>query len=72
MPIPDERLPHGDELSDDDSNPLETAAPEPLNDREEEELEFETADADTNDDFLDNDEPVDRDTATFGYGDPAD
>jgi hypothetical protein len=42
-------------------------------DREEDELEFESADADGNDELIDeDDDAVERDTASFGFGDPAD
>ena len=66
MPIPDERLPDLDDAEVDalDSNP------EMLDDQDE--LEFETADADSVDDedeILEPDE--EEDTASFGYGDPA-
>jgi hypothetical protein len=72
MPIPDERLPQIDELVEEESNQLESAAPEPIAEAEEDELEFETADVDATDDLIENDEAGDRDTASFGYGDPAD
>jgi hypothetical protein len=40
---------------------------------EEDELEFESAEADTADDeVIDNDEAEEPDTASFGFGDPAD
>ena len=67
MPIPDERLPEAEELIDEDS---ESAMNDPIADTEEE-LEFETADVDS-DDFIVNDDAVERDTASFGFGDPAD
>ena len=69
MPIPDERLPQVDET---DEEAVESAAvPEMLD--EDEELEFETSDADTADDdsIDDEDEIGEPDTAGFGYGDPA-
>lgn len=67
MPIPDERLPQVD-----DSEDALDSAPEML-DEENDELEFETADADTADDQLvDPEEESEPDTAGFGYGDPAD
>jgi hypothetical protein len=67
MPIPDERLPQVDELIDEES-----AAQEPVAEGQEDELEFETADVDANDDLNEIEEPADRDTASFGFGDPAD
>lgn len=64
MPIPDERLPEFDESDDVESAGL----PEMLD--EDDELEFESADADTaDDDMLEPDEVSD---AGFGFGDPAD
>jgi hypothetical protein len=64
MPIPDDRLPDFDE-ADEDAN--SSALPEMLD--EEDELEFESADADeVSDEILEPDEA--EDTATFGYGDP--
>jgi hypothetical protein len=69
MPIPDERLPQIDE-SDEDAVEF-PAHPEMLD--EEDELEFESADADNADDaILDPDETSEPDTAGFGFGDPAD
>lgn len=66
MPIPDERLPQLD-----DEEAVESAAPELLD--EEDELEFESAEADTADDeIIENDEAEEPDTASFGFGDPAD
>jgi len=66
MPIPDDRFPV-DESDEDAVEPTER--PEML---DENELEFESADADTADDvILDDDEAGERDTAGFGYGDPA-
>jgi hypothetical protein len=63
MPIPDERLPDFDEADEDDVN----SSPEMLD--EEDELEFESADADeAGDEILEPDEA--EDTASFGYGDP--
>jgi hypothetical protein len=62
MPIPDERLPEFDEIEEveDSSEMLD----------ESDELEFESSDADSADDgILEPDE--EEDTATFGYGDPA-
>src|SRR5688572_691948 len=67
MPIPDERLPQIDESDDLDS----AVRPEMLD--EEDELEFESSEADTvDDDDIDNDETGEPDTVGFGYGDPAD
>lgn len=69
MPIPDERLPEFDETDDDAVD--SAARPEMLD--EEDDLEFESADADNADDaILDPDETRERDTAGFGFGDPAD
>jgi hypothetical protein len=67
MPIPDERLPQLD-----DEEAVESAArPEMLD--EEDELEFESAEADTADDeVIQDDEAGEPDTASFGFGDPAD
>ena len=70
MPIPDERLPEGDEMIDEDT--MESAAQQPIGESEEDELAFETADADSNDELIENDDAVERDTASFGFGDPAD
>ena len=70
MPIPDERLPEGDEMIDEDT--MVSAAQQPIGESEEYELEFETADADSNDELIENDDAVERDTASFGFGDPAD
>jgi hypothetical protein len=64
MPIPDDRLPDFYE-ADEDAN--SSALPEMLD--EEDELEFESADADeASDEILEPDE--EEDTASFGYGDP--
>ena len=63
MPIPDERLPDFDEADEDAED---ASAPEMLD--EEDELEFESADADEATDILEPNEA--EDTATFGYGDP--
>lgn len=70
MPIPDERLPQADELIDDDS--MDPAIQDPMVEGEEDELEFESADVDTNEELIENDDAVERDTASFGFGDPAD
>ncbi len=70
MPIPDERFPQADELIDEES--MDSGTQEPMVDAEEDELEFETADVDTNDELVENDDAVERDTASFGFGDPAD
>ena len=69
MPIPDERFPQVDESDEDAVESTERA--EMLD--QEDELEFETADADNADDvILEPDEAGEADTAGFGYGDPAD
>lgn len=68
MPIPDESLPQLDESEDVDS----AERPQML-DEEEDELEFESSEADTAGDAeIDSDESIETDTAGFGYGDPAD
>ena len=68
MPIPDERLPQIDESEDD----LDSAERPEMLDKEDE-LEFESSEADTaDDDDIDSDETSEPDTAGFGYGDPAD
>ena len=64
MPIPDERLPDFDEADEDAVN--SSADPEMLD--EDDELEFESADADEASVILEPDEA--EDTASFGYGDP--
>ena len=62
MPIPDERLPQVDDSED----AIESDAPDML-DEENDELEFESADADTADDELvDPDENNEPDTVGFG------
>ena len=63
MPIPDERLPEFDESDD-----VEIGADRDMLD-EQDELEFESADADTSDDEMLHQAEAD---AGFGYGDPAD
>jgi hypothetical protein len=72
MPIPDERLPEADGSYQEDSNSFE---PSGLVDSmaDEDELEFESADADTaaDDDLADEEETSESDTAGFGYGEPA-
>jgi hypothetical protein len=69
MPIPDERLPQIDEP---DEDAVESPALPGMLD-EEDELEFEAADADNADDaILDPDETSEPDTAGFGFGDPVD
>jgi len=72
MPIPDDRLPQLD-----DEEAVESAAlPEMLD--EEDELEFESAEVDTtetdtaDDEIIESDEAAEPDTASFGFGDPAD
>lgn len=67
MPIPEDRLPQLDDEEAVDS----AALPEMLDD--EDELEFESAEADTADDeIIQNEETEGPDTASFGFGDPAD
>ena len=63
MPIPDDRLPDFDEAVED---AVSSDAPEMLD--EDDELEFESADADEASEILEPDEA--EDTASFGYGDP--
>lgn len=63
MPIPDDRLPDFDEA---DEDAVSSDAPEMLD--EDDELEFESADADEASEILEPDEA--EDTASFGYGDP--
>ena len=71
MPIPEERLPQADESYEDRAvespNYGDSLA-------ENDELEFESADADdsSDDDALDSDETSEPDTGGFGFGDPAD
>lgn len=67
MPIPDDRLPQLD-----DEEAVESAAlPEMLD--EEDELEFESAEADNaDDDIIEIDGTEEPDTASFGFGDSAD
>ena len=73
MPIPDERLPQADELIDEESNSMDSPLQEPMGEGQEDELEFETADVDANEELIEeNDDAVERDTASFGFGDPAD
>ena len=68
MPIPDERFPQDDESYEDG---VESTESDMLD--ENDELEFESSDADTADDvILESDEAGEPDTAGFGYGDPAD
>ena len=67
MPIPDERFP----LDEDEDAVEQNERAEMLD--ENDELEFESSDADTADDvILDEDESAEQDTAGFGYGDPSD
>jgi hypothetical protein len=71
MPIPDERLPEVDDSLQEDPNSFESSG---LVDSlaEEDELEFESAEADTaDDDVIENDETSESDTAGFGFGEPA-
>ena len=71
MPIPEERLPDVDETIDTPSSEIEAAGPELL--AEEDELELESAEAEEyTDETSDNEEAAERDTASFGFGDPAD
>ena len=65
MPIPDERFP----LDEDEDAVEQNERTEMLD--ENDELEFESSDADTADDvILDDDVAEPSDTAGFGYGDP--
>ena len=69
MPIPEERLPEVDE------DFVEQPSSEPIVDSlaDSDELDFESSSADeSDDDDLDSDETSEADTASFGYGDPAD
>lgn len=67
MPIPDERFP---QVGDSDEDAVETERAEMLD--EDDELEFESADADDADEvILEPDESGEADVAGFGYGDPA-
>ena len=69
MPIPDERFPRVD---DSDEDAVESTESGDMLD-ENDELEFESSDADTADDvILESDEAGEPDTASFGYGDPSD
>ena len=71
MPIPDERLPDADASFQEESNSSESSG---LVDSlaEADELEFESAEADTaDDDAIEYDEPSESDTAGFGFGEPA-
>ena len=69
MPIPDERFP----LDESDEDAVEQNEGAEMLDENDDELEFESADADTADDVIldDDDEAREPDTAGFGYGDPA-
>lgn len=69
MPIPDEGLPQVDEIVDEEVGALEASAQD---EADEDDLDSETADIDNNDDIVEIEEEADRDTASFGYGDPAD
>lgn len=65
MPIPDDRP-----LEEYDDEAVDSSTlPDMLD--EEEELEFETADADTSDELLGSDDSESNDEG-FGFGDPAD
>jgi hypothetical protein len=68
MPIPDERFP----LDESDEDSVEQNERSEMLD-ENDELEFESSDADTADDVIldDDDAGEPSDTAGFGYGDPA-
>jgi hypothetical protein len=71
MPIPEEHLPPIDD-SYTESNSSESAG---YNDSlaDDDELEFESAEADeADDDAIDSDETSEPDTAGFGFGEPAD
>jgi hypothetical protein len=71
MPTPEERLPDVDGSNQEEPNALE---PGGLVDSlaEEDELEFESAEADTADDeVIENAETSESDTAGFGFGEPA-
>jgi hypothetical protein len=68
MPIPDERLPDIEDAEEGDA--MSSSAPAEMLD-EQDELEFESSDADESDDaMLEPDE--EEDNAGFGFGDPAD
>ena len=67
MTIPDDRIP---QVEDSDEEAVGTERAEMLD--EDDELEFESADADDADDvILEPDEGGEPDTASFGFGDPA-
>jgi len=67
MPIPEDRLPQFD-----DEEAAESAAVQEMLD-DEDELEFESAESDNADeDVIDFDATEAPDTASFGFGDPAD
>lgn len=68
MPIPEERLPEADESFEDPTNEIES--PDMIVEDEQESLE--SAEADYTVEEVDEDEGVERDTAGFGFGDPAD
>ena len=68
MPIPEERLPQVDET---DEDAVETSERAEMLD-EDDDLEFESADADNADDVILEPDEAEPDTAGFGYGDPAD
>jgi hypothetical protein len=66
MPIPDERLPDIEDAEEEDA--MSASAPAEMLD-EQDELEFESSDADESDDaMLEPDE--EEDNAGFGFGDP--
>lgn len=67
MPIPDDR-----QLEEYDDEAVESSTlPDMLDDEEVDELEFETADADTSDELLGAEDSSANDEG-FGFGDPAD
>ena len=68
MPIPEERLPQADENFDDPASEIES--PDMLVEDEQEQLE--SAEADYTVEEVDDEDAVERDTAGFGFGDPAD
>ena len=69
MSIPEERLPEADETFEDPTDEIES--PDMIVEDEQESLE--SADADyTAEEVDEDDDGVERDTAGFGFGDPAD
>jgi hypothetical protein len=67
MPIPDDRP-----LDEYDEEAVESSTLPDMLDEGEDELEFETADADTSDELLGATEDSDSNDEGFGFGDPAD